>query len=310
MEIIDSTGASVVKYTYNAWGRCRSTGNSTIASINPYRYRGYYYDTESGFYFLQTRYYDPYTGRFLSMDDVEYIDPEANGGVNLFAYCNNNPVMGVDPTGHSLLAILGGFAISALVGWAVGELFGEQIVSGVSSVVNGGTAIATGISLLAFGPVGMIAGGLLMLLGIGTASFGVNEIVDGITGTNYIQKWTGMSDGLYGGLYAGLNIASSIGSIAGNMYVSHIRSSALRGLDNAVYGPQASKHIGERSYYDSVLTKREIVKYGRIKKAKYGVHGVEFTIKGYTSMGKSGKTNYGTWSLVYGDGVIWHFLLK
>ena len=48
MEIIDSTGASVVKYTYNAWGRCRSTGNSTIASINPYRYRGYYYDTESG----------------------------------------------------------------------------------------------------------------------------------------------------------------------------------------------------------------------------------------------------------------------
>ena len=100
MEIIDSTGASVVKYTYNAWGRCRSTGNSTIASINPYRYRGYYYDTESGFYFLQTRYYDPYTGRFLSMDDVEYIDPETIGGVNLYAYCNNNPVMNVDPNGR------------------------------------------------------------------------------------------------------------------------------------------------------------------------------------------------------------------
>ena len=63
VEIIDSTGDSVVKYTYNAWGRCRSTGNSTIASINPYRYRGYYYDTESGLYFLQTRYYDPYTVR-------------------------------------------------------------------------------------------------------------------------------------------------------------------------------------------------------------------------------------------------------
>ena len=44
----------MVKYTYNAWGRCRSTGNSTIASINPYRYRGYYYDTESGLYFAET----------------------------------------------------------------------------------------------------------------------------------------------------------------------------------------------------------------------------------------------------------------
>ena len=105
----------MVKYVYNAWGRCRSTGNSTIASINPYRYRGYYYDTESGLYFLQTRYYDPYTGRFLSMDDVEYIDPEAIGGVNLYAYCNNNPVMNVDYIGRLPVPIE---IVTSLIGYS------------------------------------------------------------------------------------------------------------------------------------------------------------------------------------------------
>ena len=101
MEIIDSTGNSVVKYTYNAWGEVMISGTDiSLGVINPYRYRGYYYDSGSGLYFLQTRYYDPQVGRFLSMDDVEYIDPETIGGVNLYAYCNNNPVMNVDPNGR------------------------------------------------------------------------------------------------------------------------------------------------------------------------------------------------------------------
>ena len=101
MEIIDSTGTSVVKYTYNAWGEVMISGtNISLGVINPYRYRDYYYDSGSGLYFLQTRYYDPQVGRFLSMDDVEYIDPETIGGVNLYAYCNNNPVMNVDPNGR------------------------------------------------------------------------------------------------------------------------------------------------------------------------------------------------------------------
>ena len=101
MEIIDSTGNSVVKYTYNAWGEVMISGtNISLGVINPYRYRDYYYDSGSGLYFLQTRYYDPQVGRFLSMDDVEYIDPETIGGVNLYAYCNNNPVMNVDPNGR------------------------------------------------------------------------------------------------------------------------------------------------------------------------------------------------------------------
>lgn len=78
--------------------------------MNPFRYRGYYYDTETKLYYLQTRYYDPETGRFLNMDSIDYADPENLNGLNLYAYCNNNPVMYVDPTGHFVMAIGGTMA--------------------------------------------------------------------------------------------------------------------------------------------------------------------------------------------------------
>ena len=68
------------------------------ARHNPFTYRGYYYDDEIGLYYLQSRYYDPATGRFLNADGVEYLG--ANGDIysyNLYAYCSNNPVMYTEP---------------------------------------------------------------------------------------------------------------------------------------------------------------------------------------------------------------------
>ncbi len=101
VEIYDANGIRAVQYTYDAWGNVISiTGSlaTTIGQINPFRYRGYYYDTETGFYYLQSRYYDPTVGRFLNADGII----GANGGIlgyNMFAYCSNNPVMYVDFTG-------------------------------------------------------------------------------------------------------------------------------------------------------------------------------------------------------------------
>ena len=103
--LIDSSGAVVVEYKYDAWGNHEAEVASeeyvTLANLNPFRYRGYYYDSETGLYYLQTRYYDPEVGRFISRDSIEYADPETICGLNLYAYCGNNPVMFTDLCGTS-----------------------------------------------------------------------------------------------------------------------------------------------------------------------------------------------------------------
>lgn len=71
---------------------------STLGQINPLRYRGYVYDSETGLYYLQSRYYNPEWGRFINGDDRLLLEQSA--GYNLFAYCNNNPVNMIDPSGH------------------------------------------------------------------------------------------------------------------------------------------------------------------------------------------------------------------
>ena len=99
-EIYDESGTLVGKYSYTAFGECEiETDVNGIATKNPIRYRGYYFDEETGFYYLKTRYYDPETGRFITIDDVSYLAPDIINGLNLYAYCGNNPVMKVDPNG-------------------------------------------------------------------------------------------------------------------------------------------------------------------------------------------------------------------
>mgnify|MGYP001086981244 CR=1 FL=1 len=103
--LLNADGEVAVRYEYDAWGNHVVTdknGNpvtSGIGELNPFRYRSYYYDTETELYYLQTRYYDPELGRFISQDSIEYAAPETINGLNLYAYCGNNPVMYVDPTG-------------------------------------------------------------------------------------------------------------------------------------------------------------------------------------------------------------------
>lgn len=92
----------VVEYTYNAWGKLLSTIGSlatTLGVKNPYRYRGYRFDTETGLYYLNSRYYDPLVGRFLNVDALAGRTGEMLGH-NVFAYCENNPINMKDPCGY------------------------------------------------------------------------------------------------------------------------------------------------------------------------------------------------------------------
>ena len=90
---IDSTGDLVVEYDYTAYGECTVTHNSEgLAEINPFRYKGYYYDTESQMYYCNSRYYVPEWCRWLTPDNPSYLQPETIDGMNLFTYCGNDPV--------------------------------------------------------------------------------------------------------------------------------------------------------------------------------------------------------------------------
>ena len=89
---------SVATYEYDAWGNIVSS-SGRLAEINPLRYRGYYYDSETGFYYLQSRYYDPVNRRFINADRYTTAGSEFTG-TNLFAYCNNEPISSIDSTGH------------------------------------------------------------------------------------------------------------------------------------------------------------------------------------------------------------------
>ena len=100
--IVDSTGVQVVSYEYGAWGDITSITGSlaqTIGEKNPIRYRGYYYDTETGFYYLQSRYYDPEVSRFINADGYVSTGQGLNS-CNMFAYCGNNPIDKADYYGY------------------------------------------------------------------------------------------------------------------------------------------------------------------------------------------------------------------
>ena len=120
----------MVEYKYDSWGNhaVLDANGADIASathignLNPFRYRGYYYDAETGLYYLPLRYYDPETGRWLNMDLFQNADPWLVNGINLYAYCINNPVNHIDSTG--------GFAIA-----------GAIALIGLGALIFGGTLI-------------------------------------------------------------------------------------------------------------------------------------------------------------------------
>ena len=176
--IFDADMNLIGEYVYDAWGNCTieaaGADNIEIMETNPFRYRGYYWDKELNLYYLQTRYYDPQTGRFINADNVGYglTQFELLNGLNLYSYCLNNPIGYTDESGSSLIliglilgAIIGGTAGGVivnkkakesgaegweLVGWTVlgvfgGALAGGALGAGAGALVGGAAAAGTAI---------------------------------------------------------------------------------------------------------------------------------------------------------------------
>ena len=117
--IIDTNGSPVVIYQYTAYGTSTVLQDTAgLANINPFRFKGYYFDSESGMYYCHTRYYVPEWCRWLNADDIANIETNSLYKLNLFAYCENNPISHFDPHGESII-VLCAIAIGALIGGAV-----------------------------------------------------------------------------------------------------------------------------------------------------------------------------------------------
>ena len=162
--IVDKDAEPVAKYTYDAWGAITSAATHTdltkgvdIATINPFRYRGYYFDEEIDLYYLQSRYYDASVGRFINADDAE-VTTHSNRQQNSFAYCANNGIVAYDTLGY--------FPVHLVVGTVAGFIWGiaprllkmilfkqraklsDVLCDGLAGAVGGLITAATGNSTL------------------------------------------------------------------------------------------------------------------------------------------------------------------
>ena len=207
--IYNSYGARVARYAYDAYGVCKvmSSGGAVnidkdfVGNINPFRYRSYYYDVETKLYYLQSRYYDPSVGRFINADSLEYLDPETAGGLNLYAYCNCNPVMHVDPEGTAwwnwVIGAVAAVAVAALTIVTCGAAVGIAAVA-TGAIVGGAygaaNAAANGDNVIEGMFTGMISG----VISAGTAAIGGGFISTGskLLGLG-IAIWGGAASGAY-----------------------------------------------------------------------------------------------------------------
>jgi len=173
-------GTLYASYVYDAWGKQSVTyynsgnNNNLVPGVkyNPFTYRGYYYDAETGFYHTGTRYYNPEIGRFINADGQ--LNPGTGLiGLNLFAYCNNNPVNMADPDGNIPF-----FLITAAIGAVAGA-----VVGGIIATKNGGNVWAgIGIGAAAGGLIGLGAGAAASAMLAGSIAATTTEVVVGGAG--------------------------------------------------------------------------------------------------------------------------------
>ena len=205
VEIYNESGAKCAEYTYDAWGTCYlMLDTEGVGSLNPFRYRGYYFVSRIGLYYLTTRFYDYTTGRFINADvpsicfDDGLTLPE---GCNLYSYCRNNPIMNVDPSGH--------FGILALIAITVASMViggGAQLISNAVAGKTGselwrgvvGAAIGAGVNALAL-CLAMPTGGASLFIAAGASSIaqtGVDTLETVIRGEQVDWAQTAIDLGL------------------------------------------------------------------------------------------------------------------
>lgn len=178
IRIYDGAGAVVANYNYDAWGNVISvtdangaaiTDSTHIANVNPLRYRGYYYDSETGLYYVSSRYYDPEIGRWINADSI--LDNRGVNTLNLLAYCGNNPVNNQDPNGHFFFGAFVGGLIGGASGAITALVKGKSVTAGLLTGAATGAALGLICDVVATGGMSAVVGVALcgVAAGVGNA---------------------------------------------------------------------------------------------------------------------------------------------
>ena len=260
-ELRRSTGELFARYVYDSWGNvlhiydasgAEITSTANFAVQNPFRYRGYYYDNETGLYYVGSRYYDPVTHRFVNADtsDVLSVTPMGLTDKNLFAYCDNNPVTRSDNGGQFWNVVIG-----AVVG-AVAGIVGQIISDTVTSVLNGEITISNWQTYTG-ATVGGAAGGVVLATTgnmnaanavTGAATTGVGQSLEKLTISNYNKSWAeiGVNAAVDGVVSFGLGKLPGIkGATAGRNSWSAVYKSGLTKLRNGTATRMSAKVVAK-----------------------------------------------------------------
>ena len=161
--LVNSSGTQVVAYTYDAWGNPLTTTGTmagTLGKLNPFRYRGYVYDTETGLYYLQSRYYNPETGRFINADSESLVTASPDSAIwdkNLLSYCDSNPTSRKDSGGYYwntvFGTVVGGFAAALTRDQNGCETFGQAFLRGAITGFISGLALDLSIATAGVGAI-------------------------------------------------------------------------------------------------------------------------------------------------------------
>jgi RHS repeat-associated protein len=200
--IVNKLGVVEAKYRYDGWGNILSvdtpSGSTLDPSINAYTYRGYRYDYETSLYYCNSRYYNPEWGRWLNADDVSYLDPGSTNGLNLYAYCGNNPIMRIDPYGTSWFSSVGDWFEDHWKEVAIGAAF--IVVGALVTAATAGTATPF---LAAFGSA-LLSSAVQVGISM-TVSVGVGGLMSVAQGGGFFDNvGDSLASGfMWGGIFSG-----------------------------------------------------------------------------------------------------------
>ena len=220
LRIFDKNGNLKAEYSYDAWGKCTIKINiSNMANINPFRYRGYYCDKETGLYYLNARYYDPEIGRFISPDSIDYIAPNNINGLNLYIYCLNNPIRYVDKVAHA--------PQENVIGFTDTFAFSEMIFAVATAYMYGLAKLANRLDVLTM-VIKMASKASSIFKFLGYASVAINTVANIVIN---VQKGVSIDRIISDAI---VDIGIGVGVIALSTAIGATIGSAVPGIGNLI----------------------------------------------------------------------------